>query len=70
MPQRDLRVAVGERNSGMSKISRTTWRAGAIGLVFSGLIAGVLHNTVAGPARPAHAPRSTSGSVQAISGGS
>jgi hypothetical protein len=70
MPQRDLRVAVGERNSGMSKIGRTTWRAGAVGLVFSGLLAGVLHNTVTGPAHPSHAPGSSSGPGQVISGGS
>jgi hypothetical protein len=70
MPKRDVRVAVGERNTGMSKISRTTWRAGAVGLVFSGLLAGVLHNTATGPARPAHSPGSTSGSAQVTSGGS
>jgi hypothetical protein len=44
MPHRDVRAAIGERVTGMRKISRTTWRAGAVGLVFSGLIAGVFHN--------------------------
>jgi hypothetical protein len=86
MPQRDLRVAVGERNTGMSKIGRTTWRAGAVGLVLSGLLAGVLHNTVIRSAHssrsagstsgqsqvtgPASPPGSSSGSSQVISGGS
>lgn len=50
MPHRDVRAAVGERVTGMRKISRTTWRAGAVGLVFSGLIAGVFHNAASSAA--------------------
>jgi hypothetical protein len=51
MPQRDVRAAVGERVTGMRKISRTTWRAGAVGLVLSGLIAGVFHNAASAAAQ-------------------
>ncbi len=44
-PHGSVNAAVGERDTGVRKISRVTWRAGAVGLVFSGLLAGVLHNT-------------------------
>jgi hypothetical protein len=40
----DVQVAVDERDTGVRKIGRTTWRAGAVGLVMSGLLVGVFHN--------------------------
>lgn len=64
MPQRSVRAAAAERNSGMSKIGRTTWLAGGVGLVFSALLTGMLHNTSAAPASTSNSPGSTSGSVQ------
>ncbi len=44
MGRHDVQVAVDERDTGVRKISRTTWRAGAVGLVMSGLLVGVFHN--------------------------
>lgn len=54
MPQRDMRAALGERATGMRTISRTTWRAGAVALVFSALIAGVFASTASSSAN--HGP--------------
>lgn len=62
-PMGAVNVAVGERDTGVRKISRLTWQAGAVGLVFSGLLAGVLHNTTVSTAH-----RSTS-STQSGQGG-
>jgi hypothetical protein len=83
MPQRDARIAVGERNSGMSKIGRTTRWTAVGGLVLSGLVAGVFHNAAASAPRVAHGkseqstivvpsspPASTSSPSQVTSGGS
>jgi hypothetical protein len=83
--QGTLHAAVDERNTGFRKIGRITWRAGAVGLVFSGLLAGVLHNSSvseahrsgsAGPQSgqggvliPGQPPAPASGSGQVTSGG-
>jgi hypothetical protein len=74
-----VRVAVGEREAGFRKISRTTWRAGAVGLVLSGLIAGVFHSTAdvtsdsgrsGSGAATGHAGRGAAGTGGGQSGGS
>jgi hypothetical protein len=38
MPEHDARAAARDRDSGLRKISRLTWRAGAAGAVFSAVI--------------------------------
>jgi hypothetical protein len=51
-PVGTVTAAVGERNTGVRKIGRLTWQAGAVGLVFSGLLAGVLHNATVSATHP------------------
>jgi hypothetical protein len=63
-----LTTAVGERNTGIRKIGRVTWQAGAVGLVFSGLLAGVLHNTSVSETRRSGPASTQSGSTGTQSG--
>jgi hypothetical protein len=54
MPGNDMRGAAARRDDGIRKISRLTWRAGAAGVICSGLIAIALgHHPQAAAARPA-----------------
>jgi hypothetical protein len=55
MPGNDMHSAVTRRNDGVRKISRLTWRAGAVGVICSGLIAVAFgHHTNAQAAQPGH----------------
>jgi hypothetical protein len=79
--QYDTRFAVGERDSGVRKVSRLTWRAGLIGTGVAALI-GVAFAHPAGASRvarpsqqgeiiiPGQPPQPTSGGGQVTSGAS
>ncbi|MGD0374729.1 MAG: hypothetical protein ABSB01_09145 [Streptosporangiaceae bacterium] len=47
MRRDDVRFAMAARDDGMRKISRFTWRAGAVGVVCSALIAAAFGHSVA-----------------------
>ncbi len=67
-PLGSVTAAAGERDTGVRKISRITWRAGAVGLVFSGLLAGVLHNTTVSESHRSGSAGPQSGSTGTQSG--
>jgi hypothetical protein len=80
MRRDDMRFAVAVRDDGVRKVTRLTWRAGAVGVVCSALIAvafghGVRHTapshssqgTIVIPAQP---PAPAQGSGQVTSGAS
>ena len=80
MPEHDARAAARDRDSGLRKISRLTWRAGAAGAVFSAVIGIALthHGEAAASTHaqpgsiqiPAQPPQSSSGGGQVTSGAS
>lgn len=47
MRRDDMRFAMAARDDGMRKISRLTWRAGAVGVVCSALIAAAFGHSIA-----------------------
>jgi hypothetical protein len=47
MRRDDVRFAMAARDDGMRKISRFTWRAGAVGVVCSALIAAAFGHSIA-----------------------
>jgi hypothetical protein len=82
MRRDDVRFAIAARDDGMRKISRFTWRAGAVGAVCSALIAVAFgHNVAAhqhargsqpsqGIIVPAQPPGPAQGAGQVVSGAS
>ncbi len=81
MAQYDTRFAVGERDSGVRKVSRLTWRAGLIGAAAAAIFGVVLahpanasrqqtHDQQGGIIIPGQPPQPTSGGGQVTSGGS
>ena len=84
MPRDDMRSAMAARDDGVRKISRYTWRAGAIGAVCSALIAVALGHNVSAHTQhghggqpgqstiivPAAPPAQAPGSAQVTSGAS
>jgi hypothetical protein len=84
MPQQDARAAARDRDSGLRKVSKLTWRAGAAGVAFSAIVgvafthhAGAAASTQARHARqpnsiviPAQPPQQSSGTGQVTSGAS
>jgi hypothetical protein len=82
MRRDDVRFAIAARDDGMRKISRFTWRAGAVGAVCSALIAVAFGHNVAthqhsrdsqpsqGIIVPAQPPAPAQGAGQVVSGAS
>jgi hypothetical protein len=79
--QYDTRFAVVERDSGVRKVSRLTWRAGLIGAAVAALFGLVLahpanasrqqsHNNPGGIVIPGQPPQPSSGGGQVTSGAS
>jgi hypothetical protein len=79
--QYDTRFAVGERDSGVRKVSRLTWRAGLIGAAVAALFGVVLAHPAAASRTgqqnqqgeiivPGQPPQPTSGGGQVTSGAS
>jgi hypothetical protein len=79
--QYDTRFAVGERDSGVRKVSRLTWRAGLIGAAVAAVFGVVLahpasasrqqtHNQQSGITIPGQPPQPSSGGGQVTSGAS
>jgi hypothetical protein len=75
----DPRFAVGERDSGVRKVSRVTWRAGLVGVAVSGLFAAALAHPADGSSQPRHSeqivipgqpPQPATGGSQVTSGAS
>jgi hypothetical protein len=51
----DMRSAVARRNDGVRQVSRLTWRAGAVGVICSAIIAVAFgHHADAQAAQPGH----------------
>lgn len=64
MPQHDRRLAALERDSGMRKVSRLTWRAGLTGVACSAVIAVALgHHPQASASTVHHGRQQSSGIV-------
>jgi hypothetical protein len=57
MRRTDVRVAMAARDHGVRKISRLTWRAGAVGAAGSALIAIAFGHNVAAHQQPGHGSR-------------
>jgi hypothetical protein len=81
VPQYDRRLAASERDAGIRKVSRLTWRAGAVGVACSAIIGLALgHHPGAssqqnqqhtgGIVIPGQPPQPASGSGQVTSGAS
>jgi hypothetical protein len=79
--QYDTRFAVGERDSGVRKVSRLTWRTGLIGAAAAALLGVVFahpagasrlqtHNQPGGIIIPGQPPQPSSGGGQVTSGAS
>jgi hypothetical protein len=78
--QYDNRFAAWERDSGVRKVGRLTWRAGLIGVAFSALFGAALahpadtghqgHHQPGGIVIPGQPPQQGSGSGQVTSGAS
>ncbi len=54
MAQYDTRFAVGERDSGVRKVSRLTWRVGLVGAAAAGLVGLVLAHPASASRQQAH----------------
>jgi hypothetical protein len=81
VPQYDTRFAVSERDSGVRKVSRLTWRAGFAGAAAAAVLGVVLahpasasrqqtHNQPGGIVIPGQPPKPSSGGGQVTSGAS
>jgi hypothetical protein len=81
VPQYDTRFAVGERDSGVRKVTRLTWRAGLIGTAAAAILGVALahpanasrqqtHNQPGGIVIPGQPPKPSSGGGQVTSGAS
>jgi hypothetical protein len=80
MPEHDARAAARDRDSGLRKVSRVTWRAGAAGIAFTAAIGVALTHhgdAAAGPRHdqqpssiqvPAQPPQHSTGDGQVTSG--